>query len=265
MLRASADAVWEPDFAKVARTDDFTMVKYPAWFQFRTGVYRISSDKTPQELVDLVAAQARRWDSDTVWFQGISDATRPSSLEAHLTKVGGEMVERVAILALDLTAPLPALDVPADAVSAQVLTAQQVADSDLVSDEAFENDEPNNEPLADRAAAWQTQVADGTGVAYVTHLDGRPAGAGGSTYYTDSGIALLWGGSTARWARGRGAYRSNLAARLADAKARGLRIALVKGRVATSGPILRRAGFISYGEERAYRLNLDVLAPSARI
>jgi hypothetical protein len=31
-------------------------------------------------------------------------------------------------------------------------------------------------------------------------------------------------------------------------------MALVKGRVATSGPILRRAGFQAYGEERSYRL-----------
>ena len=31
-------------------------------------------------------------------------------------------------------------------------------------------------------------------------------------------------------------------------------MALVKGRVETSAPILRRAGFAAYGEERAYRV-----------
>jgi hypothetical protein len=31
----------------------------------------------------------------------------------------------------------------------------------------------------------------------------------------------------------------------------------VKGRVETSAPILRRAGFRGYGEERSYRLALD--------
>ena len=30
-------------------------------------------------------------------------------------------------------------------------------------------------------------------------------------------------------------------------------LALVKGRVETSGPILRRAGFTAYGDERCYR------------
>ena len=33
-------------------------------------------------------------------------------------------------------------------------------------------------------------------------------------------------------------------------------MALVKGRVETSGPILRRAGFGVYGQERAYRMPL---------
>jgi hypothetical protein len=33
-------------------------------------------------------------------------------------------------------------------------------------------------------------------------------------------------------------------------------MALVKGRVETSAPVLRRAGFEAYGEERAYRLSV---------
>ncbi len=34
-------------------------------------------------------------------------------------------------------------------------------------------------------------------------------------------------------------------------------MALVKGRVQTSGPILRRAGFGVYGQERSYRIAVD--------
>jgi hypothetical protein len=41
-------------------------------------------------------------------------------------------------------------------------------------------------------------------------------------------------------------------ARLAIARSHGARLALVKGRVETSGPILRRAGFTAYGQERSY-------------
>jgi len=48
-----------------------------------------------------------------------------------------------------------------------------------------------------------------------------------------------------------------LAERLRLARAHGATIALVKGRVETSGPILLRAGFAEYDEERCYWLPLS--------
>jgi GNAT superfamily N-acetyltransferase len=68
--------------------------------------------------------------------------------------------------------------------------------------------------------------------------------------------ARLWGGGVVPEARGRGAYRAVLDARLRYAVDHGATLALVKGRVETSGPILRRAGFAAYGQERAYLLSL---------
>ncbi len=56
--------------------------------------------------------------------------------------------------------------------------------------------------------------------------------------------------------RGRGIYRALLAARLEYAVRHGATMALVKGRVETSGPILRRAGFAAHGQERSYRVPL---------
>ena len=50
--------------------------------------------------------------------------------------------------------------------------------------------------------------------------------------------------------------RAVLAARLSYAVAHGATMALVKGRIDTSGPILRRAGFIAYGREPAYDVPL---------
>ena len=40
------------------------------------------------------------------------------------------------------------------------------------------------------------------------------------------------------------------------AREHGAALALVKGRVETSGPILLRAGFADYGEERCYWLSI---------
>ena len=47
-----------------------------------------------------------------------------------------------------------------------------------------------------------------------------------------------------------------LPARLAYAVAHGATMALVKGKVDTSGPILRRAGFDVFGQETVYRISL---------
>ena len=88
----------------------------------------------------------------------------------------------------------------------------------------------------------------------VAYVAGRPAGTGGVTMA--DGVARLWGGAVVESARGQGVYRAVLAARLAYAAAHGATMALVKGRIETSGPILRRAGFTAYGQEVIYRVPL---------
>jgi len=48
-----------------------------------------------------------------------------------------------------------------------------------------------------------------------------------------------------------------LDARLSYAAAHGATMALVKGKIDTSGPILRRAGFAAYGREPSYDVPLQ--------
>jgi len=88
----------------------------------------------------------------------------------------------------------------------------------------------------------------------VAYLDGIAVGCGGISLV--DGVARLWGGAVREEARGRGAYRAVLDARLRRGVERGATMALVKGRIQTSGPILRRAGFEVYGEERSYLVPL---------
>ena len=85
-------------------------------------------------------------------------------------------------------------------------------------------------------------------------LDGVAVSTGGTTLI--DGFARLWGAATLAEARGRGAYRAVLAERLRAASELGATTALVKGRTATSAPIIARAGFTHYGDERAYRVPL---------
>ena len=75
---------------------------------------------------------------------------------------------------------------------------------------------------------------------YGAWIDGRFAGTG-RAYFTPRG-AMLAGGATASWARGRGAYRAIVRARWDDAAARGTPALAVHAKD-TASPILTRLGF----------------------
>ncbi|MHB8245154.1 MAG: GNAT family N-acetyltransferase [Acidimicrobiales bacterium] len=82
----------------------------------------------------------------------------------------------------------------------------------------------------------------------------EPVATGGCTLIRE--VAHLLGSVTLPARRRRGAYWAVLAERLRLASQKGATLALVKGRVDTSTPILKRAGFVDYGEERRYRLRV---------
>ncbi len=100
----------------------------------------------------------------------------------------------------------------------------------------------------------RADLASGAGFRVIAYIDGEPVSTGGCSLV--DGMARLWGAGTRPAWRGRGAYRAVLAERLRRAAEHGITLALVKGRVETSAPILRRAGFQPYGEERCYRLEV---------
>ena len=88
----------------------------------------------------------------------------------------------------------------------------------------------------------------------VAYVDGAPVGSGGLSMADE--VARLWGGAVLEAARGQGVYRAILGARLTYGVAHAATMGLVKGRVQTSGPILRQAGFAAYGQEISYRVPL---------
>ena len=107
----------------------------------------------------------------------------------------------------------------------------------------------------ERLAATATELAeDSSTPRFVAYLDGEPVGSAGCTLAGE--VVRLWGGACLPAVRGRGVYRALLDHRLRVGADAGCRMALVKGRVETSAPILRRAGFAVYGEERAYRVTV---------
>ena len=122
-----------------------------------------------------------------------------------------------------------------------------------VGGDVFGDSMPPEDEIAAEVERAQSDAANGSG-SVVAYLDGVPVGCGGLSLV--DGVARLWGGAVREEARGRGAYRAVLDARLRRGVERGATMALVKGRIQTSGPILRRAGFEVYGEERSYLVPL---------
>jgi GNAT superfamily N-acetyltransferase len=77
---------------------------------------------------------------------------------------------------------------------------------------------------------------------FVAWMGSRPVSKGWIRYYPGRRFADLWGGETLREFRGKGIYKSLVAARLAEAKDRGAKY-LTTDALPTSRPILEKLGF----------------------
>jgi hypothetical protein len=118
----------------------------------------------------------------------------------------------------------------------RVTTLEEFAETRRLSVEAFADprlEQPTDEQIADE---WAHAVDP----SYAAWMDGRIAAVGRATF-TRVGVYLT-GGSTAPWARGRGAYRAVVRARWDAAAAAGTP-ALAVGAGPMSRPILERLGF----------------------
>jgi GNAT superfamily N-acetyltransferase len=164
---------------------------------------------------------------------------RPHDLVARLASAGFVPGDPETLLAVDLAVGVP--EAPGE------VTIRRGAEALDAAGEVYQRVWPEQtaEVLArlrrtfERAPAAQDLV--------VVELDGAPASAGWTTYSTGSPFACLWGGATVPEARGRGLYRAVVAARLAEARARGAALAAVDAGP-MSRPILERFGFVALSE-----------------
>ncbi len=246
--------LWYPDDATVVHREDLVVVRWPDYFEAPgPEVLRLGGDAPTPALLDEALAVARQWGASrvTVWVK--LDA--PADLEPMLVDRGARPGETLDVFALDLTGRLPSLDVPEDLElgwQRDPATTRQVLEVGMA---AFdEGSIPSEAKLAELAAEADASYRAGRGGGVLARVAGRAVATGGLAVAGD--VARLWGGGVVPDARGRGAYRAVLGERLRYAVAHGCTLALVKGRVETSGPILRRAGFAAYGQERSYRLSL---------
>jgi hypothetical protein len=97
------------------------------------------------------------------------------------------------------------------------------------------------EPVAAMRDDLETLLSLPDGRLFLAEHDGAAIGLAATRDKPEGGY--LTGAVVLQAHRGRGAYRALLAARLADLRARGIRLATTHAREATSAPILERLGF----------------------
>jgi hypothetical protein len=267
VLDAAAAMEWCPDGAIEVLADGYRLIRYPDWALdpvfpaaqvTRSPVDGPGRTRRPaDEIIEEAAARVRRWGLPGVaWW--VSSSAMPPDTEETLRARGGKQIDAVHILARELTGGLPELNVPAD-VSVELVTDERTfRAASMVTVRGWGRTEPTGAALTREFAEAIQDLATWSSFRVVASVKGEPASSGGCTLRAE--VAQLWGAVTRREFRRRGGYRAVLAERLRLAREHGAALALAKGRAETSGPILLRAGFADYGQQRCYWL--PILATS---
>jgi GNAT superfamily N-acetyltransferase len=254
---ASAAWVWVPDNATVAEGDGYAIMRLPDYFDYQLAVLTFAPAGPLGPAVDAVIARARTSGLPALRWQ--VGAAAPAGLAGELARRGATVVLTLDVLACDLAGGPPAI--PPASVDVTLRWATDFAtsrDGSAVGVAGFGGALPPDDRIGENAARDAIGVPAGEGGLLVAYAGGGAAGSGGVTMA--DGVARLWGGAVVPEARGRGIYRQVLAARLEYAAAQRASMALVKGKVDTSGPILRRAGFTAFGSETLFSVPLSASA-----
>jgi hypothetical protein len=191
---------------------------------------RMREDELPEAIADVDAFMHEAGTKRASWW--LTERSTPQE-EAFLAAGLERLEEDYLFAAMVLTSEPPADE---EIEVRQVETLDEYIESRRLALAAFADPRQDSPSDEDLAAEWEHK-ADPTFVAW---LDGRMASVGRGVYTKAGGY--LMGGSTAEWARGRGAYRAVVRARWDEAVRRGTP-ALAVGAGPMSRPILERLGF----------------------
>jgi GNAT superfamily N-acetyltransferase len=251
VLDTAAAMEFVPDGAIEVRTDDYRLVRHPDWVLGPTiGAAQVTWSRTTRpfaEVVEEVAARVRGWRLPGVaWW--VSAVSRPADTEKALRARGAELIDAIQVLALALDDDLPKLDFPDDVSVELVRDERTFRAACAVTVQGWGMTEPDEAEIARQLAETLSDLASWSSFRVVAMVEGEPVSTGGCTLAGE--VAHLWGAITLPAARGHGSYRAVLAQRLRLAREHGATLAMAKGRSLPSVPVLLRAGFTDYGEER---------------
>lgn len=255
VVAASNSWIWTPETATTAETGEYLIVRFPDYFDHPLEVMRFTPERPVADALEIVLDRARGYGLPKLWWMVRLDS--PPGVGELLAARGATLDETLDVLARDLSGGAPELPPPAAQVELR-WAAEPVTTRDglAVGAEVFGGSVAPDDRIESESKRVAADIPAGKGGTVVAYVGGVPVGCGAVTM-TDDGVARLWFGAVVESARGQGVYRALLAARLAYAARHGATMGLVKGRTETSGPILRRAGFETYGQELIYAVPLD--------
>ncbi|MGH3209295.1 MAG: GNAT family N-acetyltransferase [Trebonia sp.] len=253
VVAASNAWQWTLDDMTTVEDAQYKIARLPDYFDPPLTVMEFRPSGPLGAAVSAVLDRARAFGLPKLRWEVRLDS--PAELVAELTARGATRQLVLDVLACDLRNGAPTL--PPASADVQIRWAagfETARDASALRVTGFGGSLPPDDRIEANAAKDAATVPAGKGGLLVAYVGGVPSGSGGVTIV--DGVARLWGGVVVPSARGQGIYRAVLEARMSYALAHGATMALVKGKVDTSGPILRRAGFTAYGQEPLYDIAL---------
>jgi hypothetical protein len=226
-----------PEGSSVTREDDgrICIIQGPIWAS-------ISGARFDERELDDVLAHVHEQvapEKRQTWWIGPS--ARPENIVKLLLERGFELApDGPEVRAMVLTTPPP--EAPSGIEVRRVETYDDFLASRDVQWDAFDVPQERRELQKQHLRSdFDESMQNKVPVGFLAYLDGRPA-ATGLAIPSSRGVFLI-AGSTATWARGRGAYRALVRARWDYAVEQGTPALVTEAMVDTSYPILQRLGF----------------------
>lgn len=247
---AFADWIWIPEGSETWGVPGGRLIRFPAYIGRRMHAVAAPPAGTQgQALTEVLDRCHELGETEVRWH--ISDQPTTALMRDLLRDHGGVVEETLDQLALTGTPPPPEAG---DLDVRPVLDAESARALDHIDHVVFDEKPASAERLADLVDECRAQWEARSDARFVAWRRGKPLGSGGLSRAGE--VLRLWGGATRPEARRQGVYAAVLRERLRQGWEWGTTLALVRGRVETSAPILRRTGFRPVGRELSVRLDV---------
>jgi GNAT superfamily N-acetyltransferase len=245
-------AVRAPWGAELFRPDS-QLIERPGWRQILTpsatgylnevSLAQVAAEDA-ERIIDETIAMYRAQHLSTKWYVG--PTTQPADLGERLTRRGFESWE-VRAMGIETDRPSEAGDIEVVAI--------RDAELDGYLETAMRGWSMGEDQRAVERETHRREIAKRPQTAhfFAARIAGENVGTAG--VFLRDGYGYLVGGQVLESARGRGAYRALVAARLAFLRARGDGYAVSLAREQTAAPLLERFGFETLFRCRCYLLS----------